>query len=102
MSDARSARTAQVSQFVAVCVGAFLGQLLITCISTSDPGATVNGNGGAGGSGDSAATTTGGTVTATTSPPPPFGGVTTGSFDPGEGCGPVKTCAELGWACGYT
>ena len=96
-------RERNVSRVVQVCAGAFLGMLcmLVACSESSDPGESLDGSGGMGGS---PSTSTGGvpsTVSGTTSPNQ-FGAATNGVIDPGNGCGPVKTCAELGWECGYT
>ncbi len=103
MSDARN-----VSQFVQVCARALLGLGLVAsgifaCSSTDDPGSTFD-TGAGGTSGNSTSTSMGGasTMTATTSSLPPVGVATNGVIVTDGGCGPVRTCAELGWECGYT
>lgn len=94
MSEAR-----KISALVAACAGAFLGLIFFACSSDPETGPSLNGSDGAGGGGGNASTTMEGASTATTNAPPFGGVVTTGLI---VGCGPVKTCTELGWACGYT
>lgn len=102
MSDARN-----VSQLVQVCSRALLGIVVVAsavfaCSGTEEPGSTIDGGTDGGGGSPPTTSMATSTMTATTGGPPAFGAATTGMLVTDGGCGPVKTCAELGWQCGYT
>src|SRR5690606_37885318 len=91
------------------CARALLGMVVVAsgvfaCRGTDDPASTIDGGTGGAANVTPANTSMGGASTVSnTSGPTPIGGVSTdGAFVTGGGCGPVKTCAELGWQCGYT
>ena len=83
-------------------LGSAILTLLSACTNDPQPGSTIGGggNGNSGGSGaGSPGTGGGGNAGRGNNPMPGIGGFI--SFDDAGGCRRV-TCAELGWACGYT
>src|SRR5262245_51441002 len=71
--------------------------LAFACSGENEPGATVTAGAGGGSGGDS------GLAGSSGSGGSPTQGGTGGFFDFGDaGACPKTTCAQLGWACGYT